>query len=347
MLVEALSNLEEIGIYEIRCLKNNKVYIGSTSLSFKKRMWQHSWKLRVGKHKNKYLQNSYNKYGADAFKFKIIEVVDNIDILFEREQYHMDREGVGNKSKCFNINLFATGGNQISKESVVKRSKSLKVTNDIAKCYYEMIEASEICLEDVPDKYKRTIEYRYLSKRSAWNKGKTIQKGYDYSHLKGVKKTLTHRWDARSKAAARTIRDSGPNINIFNALGEFITQYPSAKDIEDIGTDHGFPLIISNINGRNGRDPKVLKSQNIGHCCRGKVKHYKGLIFKFSNDETDIIPLTLDDFKRKNSQGKYYIREHVKAQYSRLVEQSANETFCEFRESPGEGNPEPSTLEIK
>ena len=63
------------GIYTITNLLNNKIYVGSTILSFNKRFNQHKHLLRKNKHHSKYLQNSWNKYGEENFVFKILDYV--------------------------------------------------------------------------------------------------------------------------------------------------------------------------------------------------------------------------------------------------------------------------------
>lgn len=79
------------GIYVIRNKKNNKVYIGS-SFDIRKRTNAHKNDLRKGKHHNKYLQNSWNKYGERSFEFKILERCE-IDMLLEREQFWINSIG--------------------------------------------------------------------------------------------------------------------------------------------------------------------------------------------------------------------------------------------------------------
>ena len=56
------------GIYAIKNLINNKMYIGSTS-DFKSRCRSHRTLLNRNKHFNKHLQNSVNKYGLSNFEF--------------------------------------------------------------------------------------------------------------------------------------------------------------------------------------------------------------------------------------------------------------------------------------
>lgn len=76
----------EQGIYKIRNIVNNKIYIGSSSnLPLRKR--QHFYKLSKNKHCNPHLQSSYNNYGKNNFSFEIIEYLEHSSSLIQREQY--------------------------------------------------------------------------------------------------------------------------------------------------------------------------------------------------------------------------------------------------------------------
>jgi len=78
-----------IGIYKITNKLNKKIYIGS-SMNIKARISKHKSQLRNNKHKNSHLQNSWNKYGEDNFKFEVVETVDSFELLLEREQFYLD-----------------------------------------------------------------------------------------------------------------------------------------------------------------------------------------------------------------------------------------------------------------
>jgi len=86
------------GIYQIKNLINGKIYIGSSN-NMIKRFESHKYLLKNNKHFNQHLQNSWNKYGNNVFVFSVLEYVNNINKLIEREQYWI------NKTKCTNRNI--------------------------------------------------------------------------------------------------------------------------------------------------------------------------------------------------------------------------------------------------
>lgn len=76
------------GIYKIINILNNKFYIGS-SVDLKKRFREHIRRLKRNTHHCVYLQNSFNKYGENNFKFEIIEYCDILELKI-KEQYYLD-----------------------------------------------------------------------------------------------------------------------------------------------------------------------------------------------------------------------------------------------------------------
>lgn len=88
-------------IYQITNMVNGKYYIGSAE-SFARREWQHKYDLKRGAHKNPRLQAAWNKYGADAFVFEVIEVVAPDRASFDVENTYLIK-CVGHVN-CYNIN---------------------------------------------------------------------------------------------------------------------------------------------------------------------------------------------------------------------------------------------------
>lgn len=84
------------GIYKITNIKNGKFYIGS-SVDINSRMRGHRSALRNNSHSNKYLQNSWNKYGEDNFEFSVLEYVDFKD---RKDLFKVEQDWIY-KTKCF------------------------------------------------------------------------------------------------------------------------------------------------------------------------------------------------------------------------------------------------------
>jgi group I intron endonuclease len=80
----------ESGIYSIKNIENGKIYIGST-VNFRQRITTHLTTLRRNIHKNKKLQNSWNKHGELSFEITVIETVRDKSSLLTREQYWIDK----------------------------------------------------------------------------------------------------------------------------------------------------------------------------------------------------------------------------------------------------------------
>lgn len=77
------------GIYKITNLINNKIYIGSTKNLYQRRI-DHFYSLKINKHHNSHLQNSYNKYGTENFVFEIL-ITCHPDMLLWYEQQFSDQ----------------------------------------------------------------------------------------------------------------------------------------------------------------------------------------------------------------------------------------------------------------
>jgi len=105
-----------MGIYQIKNIVNNKFYICSSN-NITIRWRQHKNDLNKGKHHNKYLQRSWNKYGGDNFKFEIIELVNDEDLLFSAEQKWINKTKVYDGNIGYNLSIEATRPNVKNVES--------------------------------------------------------------------------------------------------------------------------------------------------------------------------------------------------------------------------------------
>lgn len=78
-----------IGIYQIYNIVNGKVYIGKAVDIFK-RKHEHFNMLEGNYHYNVHLQQSFNKYGKECFRFSIIEECDEKDLI-DKEIYYIEQ----------------------------------------------------------------------------------------------------------------------------------------------------------------------------------------------------------------------------------------------------------------
>lgn len=104
------------GIYKFTNKVNGKSYVGSASyLDSRKRT--HLRDLRAGTHYNTKFQAAWNKYGAQAFDYSVIELVDDMGLLRAREQHWMDA-----------LNVVAEGYNILPKAGSMSNYKHTEET---------------------------------------------------------------------------------------------------------------------------------------------------------------------------------------------------------------------------
>ena len=114
------------GIYQIKCLHNGKVYIGS-SVRIRNRISRHVMDLRKQVHSNRHLQNAFNKYGESNFKVVVLKLClrDNLACI---EQYYLDKFRSYDRAKGYNFykKAYSPKGHFTSEETKKKISASLK-----------------------------------------------------------------------------------------------------------------------------------------------------------------------------------------------------------------------------
>ena len=110
------------GIYCIENLENGKKYIGQ-SADIKHREKTHLTKLRGNYHASSHLQNAFNKYGENSFKFTILMFCE-IKELTKWEQYFID---TSDKTKLYNVRLECVDSNLGMKHTEETKRKLSKI----------------------------------------------------------------------------------------------------------------------------------------------------------------------------------------------------------------------------
>lgn len=157
-------NLNISGIYQIKNLANNKIYIGS-AVNIKNRWKSHKSRLNLNKHHSIHLQRAWNKYGENSFEFSIIELVEEKTKLLDREQFWLDKTNCYNLKIGYNISKYAGSrlGVKASDETKKKMSKSQKGNKN--SLGHKHSNESKLKMKQNKD-YTQTEEFREMRRKN-------------------------------------------------------------------------------------------------------------------------------------------------------------------------------------
>lgn len=108
------------GIYKIVNTITNKFYIGSAANCYK-RWAAHKSYLNNNHHHSQHLQNAWNKYGVENFKFEIIEKCEKENLIL-REQYFIN-------SLNPEYNICPIAGTSAGRKLTEEHKKKLSISN--------------------------------------------------------------------------------------------------------------------------------------------------------------------------------------------------------------------------
>ena len=170
------------GIYKIVNKVNNNIYIGS-AVNIEDRQRGHISKLNNNKHENGHLQNAWNKYGADAFRFSVVEKC-NIFLLINREQYYID------KLKP-QYNIYKTAGSPlgIKQSEETKRKVSLAGKGRIFSKLHRVRLSLAAKGRQFTDEHKKNISLSKIGKKMSKDFRENVSK-----RLKGNKHALGNKF---------------------------------------------------------------------------------------------------------------------------------------------------------
>jgi len=92
-----------MGIYQIKNVENNKIYVGS-SVNLNERWRLHKCNLVANKHNNSYLQRSWNKYGEESFSFSVLCKLNTTEEILRI----IENMYIYNLAPVYNLAKFAT-----------------------------------------------------------------------------------------------------------------------------------------------------------------------------------------------------------------------------------------------
>lgn len=98
-------------IYLITNTENSKVYIGQTIRTAVRRFSQHRNNLNRLCHSNPHLQAAWNKYGADAFTFEVLDTAVTLNGLNAKEEYYIQLYESSNPQFGYNKRAGGLNGN--------------------------------------------------------------------------------------------------------------------------------------------------------------------------------------------------------------------------------------------
>jgi group I intron endonuclease len=245
------------GIYKITNTINNKIYIGSAYVLYK-RFKEHRWALIKKRHHNIQLSRFVEKYNINVLCFELIEYVE-ISMLEEREQYHINK----NKMILFNESLDVKSWNRnkkLTEEHKQNISKSLKQHKQTPEHRLNINKS----LKGKAGKYIRTEELK--SKMSNIISSNEERKSNISKALKGRKVDwVSHSEETKIKIGEKNKKNNLKPILQFDLEGNFIKEWNS---------------IIEAAIFINPHNTKSIRCA-ISDCLREKTKKSNGYKWKY------------------------------------------------------------------
>ncbi len=114
-------------IYQITCLKNQKIYIGKTIISLEHRFRQHK-DCCFNRNQQTALYRAFKKYGIENFTIKQLCICNNKEQLNKAEIFFIKKYNSADPKIGYNMTNGGDGG-VMNEEARIKISKSIKINH--------------------------------------------------------------------------------------------------------------------------------------------------------------------------------------------------------------------------
>lgn len=262
------------GIYKIENLVNGKVYIGQ-AVDIECRWISHISMLKNNKHHSKHLQNSWNKYGEENFKFEIIEEC-SFEELNEKEIYWINKF----KENCYNLTSGGDGGDTFSKRGVISQ--------EITRNKLSVVQRNRLKNGVSIETRKKMAMSKY---GNTWNKGrKHTQESIENMRLAKLgKKRKPFKHHPHSLETRQKISLSNKGKHSVNYQSTE-TRKQSSERMKKNNPARKSPVLQFDLDNNLLNEFNSIKEAklatnivSISDCCRGLQKTAGGFIWKYKN----------------------------------------------------------------
>lgn len=253
-----------IGVYIIKNIKNQKIYIGS-SKHCQVRFLQHKNALKNNRHHCSHLQASWLKHGEESFSFEVIHTFESVDLALKMED-ELLLKSYGTRS-CFNSSPYSKlpflhkHVREKANKSISKSDLYKKVHSDVCK----KRNADPEFLERLRSAIRNSENHKNAVKKNA----KNLQRPEVMAKNRAILKNSV----AQKEAARRQVRDVllSPEIRAKNLA---ITSCPV------IGVHAKTGEVIKFSSQSDAARFLGCYSAAISECCTGKTKTVRGYHWK-------------------------------------------------------------------
>lgn len=229
------------GVYLIRCIPLERIYIGSTRQNFRARFSNHCKFLNQGRQCNSKLLTDFKMYGSDNFEFEILEIYNEEDV-HKKEQVFIDKlkpyYNTQAATKGSNTNI----GRKFTSEHIEKlrqKSKNFKHKDLESIAAQNKKGANKFIVEDLTTGEKIEIgsklELRAFFKMIVVHKYYNKQLGNHFIHLLQTQK----------KSVSLLVNDQWIEFQSFEKCDKFLDKwrgYTSTKSLKNVSMLDGYPV---------------------------------------------------------------------------------------------------------